>query len=463
MPLVDTRFSPARRALSESRLARAIRAAFNTMPGWGPIHTAHHQNDQPEAELTEAWWDGVTNWDRPQFFWQSGDRWGYDPGVVVSGIDPKPTLEQIVAAWRLWQLNERVELHERGGTSGAGWVSNYITRTKEWIVAQPIQNLLNAQGVNHGSGLEHMPALIYEAHRSQGAGSPSPMSVLRTSNDGTVEIWTEAERHEVLSALAHRTNLAESARNAIYKRVKVKADIFLNESAVESVRQTALDEVIAALQRDALDIAMAAEMKRLVNVDLPTDVDRARAVLMERLEDVATGHMKKIVGAESQQGMDTPASCPDQATALVAVSKQMQLGRIELENLDIVRKMQATFDKAKQAIEAVKALRSPVWHDPDGNAITRESYSHTLTTGTGSGMIILDAKPSDVMLDTGNCSIPKVVLEGEGSYTVKAHPSDTRSRRIEISVQSGTVTVKMTARNVCGPSPMTVTLKGLAT
>lgn len=400
-------------------------------------------------------------WDR--MHWNPPLLFGGQLGATDDAASAKPTWEELLVVVRRYQLSRRAASESRNGS-----VSNRLSRTADWFSGQRLIHQASPTGIHPGTGLEHMPALIYSAARSGDAGTIHPRAIMRDPSDKTVEMWTEAEQHELLEALAYRTNLVESARNIIHQRVYMDVVIYIDETKPEDERQDALSRTIAALEVNTLEATFKAEMAKLAAHDgLPSDLGRARAVLLERLEDVATGQVKDILHAVSQQGVDLPASCLDQQTALTELAGEKQKAQIALVLASTIDDMKAAYVTGGRAMKAVQALRVPKFTVNGADAgVSYESNSSTAT-------LVAVQSSADVAGDLAitHMEVAGVRVSLGNGYTVTRGGVSATTRTVEagkheaalVNAGDKDVPVILTARNVCGPARVTVVLKGKRT
>ena len=307
------------------------------------------------------------------------------------------------------------------------------------------------------------------------AGREVRRLTLRTGARSTVDIHTEAELTDIVGALAEQRALVESARNVIRTKVEGLRDTALDTGATNGERVEAfatLCEYLMPLryvwahdvkeynhgedgQRHLLP-AINAELKRQAALPAePTDPDRLRAYYAERLEDEATGLVKNVLHAASQQGMDLPPSCLDQHTAMQGIAKAKQLAQIELDRATTNADLTSAYEAGLTAMRAVSVLNVPVF-TVGGNAVTG---SHD---ATGTSVVVQIRQPTmdppipgNIAASAGGGELGGALLNWntvEGGYDLTISRPDGED----------SVDAHISARNLCGPTRLELTLKAPA-
>ena len=109
---------------------------------------------------------------------------------------------------------------------------------------------------------------------------------------------------------------------------------------------------------------------------LPDDLPTLQDVLIERLEAVAMQKVKSLKSVLSQQGVDLPESCADEASAMRKIAEAERLGSIEIEGSESIVGAQSAYDDAVKAVKAVRALNIPIWY------VTRQGVRRRTTSPT---------------------------------------------------------------------------------
>lgn len=295
-------------------------------------------------EVTEELWNKM-EWSRPiQWFYpwrQDGQKiWEKRQFDAQDGVTSKPTWAELDRWFTEWEVNSNI----------AGWDNWNVweevpKQTAAAVLAKAIPHSSSDSGVHLGRGLDHAPAMIYNSLRSNMAGEPASLSLMRDGAGDLVEIWTREDAHNLIGAQAALVNHVESGRNLIARQMRKLAEPWRDErgglgpTATEEeifqARLAAYEKVIAYRQIDNLDKVMAAEIKRLSDPDtLPDDVGTLRKFLTERLEETAMAKTKEVMKAATQQGIDRGFSCVDEERAARDVARQCVLGSSEIKRAD---------------------------------------------------------------------------------------------------------------------------------
>ena len=448
-PESTERKSPSRATFNSKNLRYALNDTGIVFPQ-GSFNTLYDPDLSDEEILSsfQAYWLITEDkWNRlewnPPRTKEARERDGDGNRVAVfdefdPDASPKLTWEKLLVIYKRWTFQEEVKSY-----GSRNWINNHTLYSRDALVQAVIAHPSASGGIVPSEILSHVPALMYSAARSANAGVFHPHAILRNSEGNATTLWTEAEHHRFLQDLASRTNLIESARNQIYGDLNVDRVLFLNESAAETDRQDALDRIIAALQIDVLDanmLAKAAEMA-IMNIDtLPANLDKMREVLLERVEDTATGKRKELIHAVSQQGMDLPASCVDQNTADREIAQEKQLGQIEILRAETITGVKVAYGTAVLAINAVTFLKTPTFIKAAPIA--------------GVATVTIDVK--QVAGIVGNVAALASLVSGKGSWTLTNEGTGVRI----VFTRAGTeaAVFDIAARNLCGPSSYHVTL-----
>ena len=384
---------------------------------------------------------------------------------VAFTATPKPSWGDL----RVWAAELGMEL----------WVNRQPQRIGEMI--KESRDVLLARGIDHprgagvlhtGAGLQHMPALTYRANRSAGAGVRHPRAVMRDKDGGTADLWTQGDAHRVLEDLSDATNTLESARNLIQIRhVALEATIKdpngglpagSDAAAIRKARLDAYNQLFEESQPEKLDALMLAEAKKLGEAaDLPDDLDLAKEVLIERVENAATGHQKALKSALTQDAIDNWAACVDQDDALTEIAKECALGSIEIRRADTVEKARAAFGAAKAKIEAVAPLNTPVWK------VNNAAASGTVEIA-GKSLVAVAAHPAGSGVPGSTVITIWSVRDANGGSpllrpTIGPPQDDQHAHQFAVIVPDAAkfpVTFDLTAISLCGPSRLRVKLTG---
>ena len=372
---------------------------------------------------------------------------------------------------------------------------------------------LQGETLHAGAGIDHMTGLVHMAERSTNAGIAPPLVVMRDERGGSRNVWLASERDELLDDAMKRRNVEESARNVVSTEL---AQLYAvrdsrTETAAKKIEAfNKANDLLAGFDAkvEAAKIDLAAESY----LDLPLDTLQPK--LIELLESTATGQQRNLKGALSQQAIDNWAACVDMDTALAEVAKRATLGVIEIEAAedDIWLKAsgawarvtdvsalpaeeehegddppaaslgadgehyrqftgageaKAAYAAARSSIEAVTAANIPTWTVTRHGSVNTVDYVNGDTaTLRNATKVIVDCKQVSGVEGRVAQRTPQASY-GDGSpaplkmRTLRRPPGQTNWHSAVIEVRDGEtkpVTVRLTGRNLCGPSQLTVTL-----
>ena len=441
--------------------------------------------------------------------WESTN---WNPALGTSYHDPnaspKPTWEDVVRYIKLSEVDD-------AGIDGSLY-AELAGDERDFSVRERRASFATAPTgdptLHRGDGIEHMPALIHLSGDAMRAGQVLPNVVLRTVGHERHLLHTEEAVHEFIGESARHRNALESVKNELMRPYLRERAIFRDEGVDLDVRYQAGQRMLdlANGYHEALIQGIALFDSHALPDDLPT----LQAVLIERLEGVATGHQKSLKGALTQQAIDNWAACVDMDAALTEIAKRCVLGIIEIEaaaddiwkrtagtwtlvtdvgslpaseehegddppaaslgsdgehyrQLTGIGEAKAAFAAAQRSIESVSAANIPTW------AVTRHASPNTIeyTNGgeaslSGATKAIVDCKQVSGVEGKVSQRIPQAEYSG-GSPAPLAmrtlkRPSGKptwHSAVIElVSGETKPVTVRFLGRNICGSSQFTVTL-----
>ena len=460
-------------------------------------------NAQPlRLRVTDPLQFDESDWDATK--WNPAEGTSYhDPEA-----SPKPTWEELVSYIKLFEVDtSRIP----DSLAYELFIDEQDFSTRERRASLSTAPTGNPT-LHRGDGIEHMPALIHLSGDAMRAGQVLPNVVLRTAGHERHLLHTEEAVHEFIGESARHRNALESVKNELMRPyLRLKA-IFTDEDEHFDERYQAGLQMLdlANGYQEALIQGIALFDPHILPDDLPT----LQAVLIERLEGVATGHQKSLKGALTQQAIDNWAACVDMDAALTEIAKRCVLGVIEIEAAadDIWKRTAGTwtlvtdvgslpaseehegddppaaslgsdgehyrqltgigeakdaFAAAQQSIESVSAANIPTW------AVTRHASPNTIeyTNGgkaslSGATKAIVDCKQVSGVEGKVSQRIPQAEYSG-GSPAPLAmrtlkRPSGKptwHSAVIELAAgETKPVTVRFLGRNICGSSQFTVTL-----
>jgi len=377
-----------------------------------------------------------------------------DPNPLLS---PKPTWQELQDAWKGWQLLHPDEYFPPGFSD---------LRHRE-LIENIRENLTDVRfdDIYTGSGLTHMTGLAHLLENSNLAGHRIPPIIMRDDKNKPRNFYTQVSMRGLLSKLAERENVVESAHNKVMIKVQEFKAIADDTSKTESERFDARTKERDLLKIENYKKELDKEIAAYDPDALPEDLKELRIVYAERLEAVATRKMKSIENAVTQHGIDLPPSCLDQNNAVLKVTEKQQKGKLELVVMEKEtgrdvgfrkKKLGEIFELWKKRIEDVKVINSPDW------TINGEAVKGGTAKITHPGLITIIAKqPKSGM--TGTVAIEGLSASGtavDTRFEVPRQQQGIAMHQVSVGIKDdnfvGTVKLELTARNICGPSDLTI-------
>jgi len=416
--------------------------------------------------INKSFWDA--------FLWNPSPLlgWDYDPNA-----SPKPTWQDLLDAHYAIELERFGELEswDQGAQFGLADGFKWRKRTRDFLADDEISH--NNKDVHVGEGLTHMTGLAHLVESSNIAGRILPPVNMRDNKGEMRMFYTQSDLRDIMEILAERENIIHSAHNTIvvtYEKLREKSN---DKSLTSKERFQAHEEARKLINTGSIGPnfpkgadntyyhALLEEIKKYDPNALPDDLLSLRIVYSERLEATATKKMKDIQNAITQHGIDLPPSCLDQQNAMTKVSEKKQKGQIELIIMEKEtgrsvsyrkKKLGEIYELWKTRIEEVRALNVPIY-TINGQAVTGNKV--TITHPDDVTIIAkqpISGIPGSVVIEdfsaTGNhintrFEIPKQV-------------GNIAQHQVSVSLKddnfSGTITMNLKARNLCGPCDLTI-------
>ena len=443
-----------------------LEIAFSNSNGASPrIDTNDHPTNADDRygrfPLTEDSWEN--------FSWIPLDtRWFYnnEHDGDQTGISPKPTWKQMCDYLNEVQVENHIRSTDYYSHLAGGFHADVLS-------AESHDHPSHEKNIDVGAGIKSLPGIAYLVDQSNQAGQILPRMTLK-SNDGesVLHLWSESQVRNLLNGVAYRRNRAESARNIVDLKIKkMRKDaldraIPLAQRVVLANKIVQIDLYAATLARssapheDTVKVMEELFKDALKEVDdsfnaLPDDLELAKDRLAAWIEAVSNAHIEHLKNSATQQGMDLPESCVDQRTAVRKVGTLAQHYKLEVEAADSVARGKAIYLTAKESIENVTVLNTPIYALINFNEIEADTVrlvadsagkakiiaKHPRTTPPIEGIISVRPIPVDVPSNGGvSTSIKRT--EGEFTHT-----------EIEFTnTSSDDHFWQIIARNICGPS-----------
>ena len=405
--------------------------------------------------VTKAVWEAF----KPEWHQRLGD------------LTPQPTWDVVWARYQKFILEQTHSLYDLRGTSYA-FTRRAVTDIGHSRAGAPVYL---------GGGIDHVTSIVHLLSESRNAGKSWPLAIFRDHDGGFLHLWSDREGAELISAASRQNSRLESAKNLFVVEAERLIAIVNDKNGGLKTRATAAEKRAARLAafekiRVMRDDPEPLIDKLLADVDkmaeeLPEDdLPRLKHVLIGLLESTATAKLEELTGAESQHGIDLHPACQSEGDAMTDVSEAKKIAQIRIERADTVEKAKAAAKKGEEAINAVSALRTPIFERLltgaateaiNTAAVTFEEKAVTIRARHPNWRESRHRIPGEVSLfghpETGeDGTIPAGVY---GVYTAPETPSELGEMDVALTVPAGTkATFKLTGRSVCGPSYLAVTL-----
>ena len=424
--------------------------------------------DIDDSEFTEEDWN-ATLWNDPRIWakYDLGDRYNApDPEA-----DDKLTWAELVIAVRKFRVIESAKHSYRSA------VKLQVNIT----ALAPVPHRHASAAVNIGGGMDHLTTMLHHMSEGERAGQHWPPAIMRDVDGGLLTLHTGKEAGELLSPAAKQKNRASNAGNIVRAKLETLRATALDptgglaEGATDEQKLVAREAAAASFEKMLEDLethfaAALAEVDKMEDEPPEGDLPRAKHFLVTRLESAATAKLEELTGAESQNGIDLHPACQSEGDAMTDIAEAKKIGQIRIERADTLDKAKAAAKKGEEAINAVSALRTPIFERLLTGAATEAINTAEVTFKEKTVSIRArhpnwrDSRhkiPGEVSLfghpETGeDGTIPAGVY---GIYTAPETPSELGEMDVKLIVPAGTkATFKLTGRSVCGPSYLTVTL-----
>ena len=370
-----------------------------------------------------------------------------------------------------------------------GYIAESLAVQTNAVALAAVPHRHAGAAVDIGKGMDHLTTMLHHMFEATSAGKRWPVAIMHDVDGGLVTMHTGKEAAELISPAAKQKNRASNAANIVRAKIyglratALDPDGGLAASATEDEKLTAREAAATAMMKivpDAPDTDRGtlpeefrkalAEVDRMEDEPPEGDLPRAKHFLVTRLESAATAKLEELTGAESQNGIDLHPACQSEGDAMTDVAEAKKIGQIRIERAGTVEKAKEAAKKGEEAINAVSALRTPiferlastnVYEAINTAAVTFKEKTVTIRARHPNWRDSSHRIPGEVSLfghpETGeDGTIPAGVY---GIYTAPETPSELGEMDVALTVPAGTkATFKLTARSVCGPSFLTVTL-----
>lgn len=314
----------------------------------------------------------------------------------------------------------------------------------------------------HG-GMDRNTGLLQMVEHVNEAGEPLPFIRMRDDESQPVMVYTQSKIRKILAAISARKNRFESAHNRVFEKLaklEKKRDDPTNSIAE---RRKASEDAVELMQNYPENLK--AEAKKYDPSALPTDIDELRAVLLERIEAAGMRRVKYFKGVLTQQGVDLPDSCDDQANATRAVAAAVDAGNEALVEAEAAEAMELAYNATINAINRIEPLNVPEFKiagdalgaNPLPQTVAGNSFTFRADHPGGSGI------PGNVRVPRGRVRGFDGETEIDLSYVNYVRQDDETMGGGTVSVSASQyagkmIRVEIEARNRCGPSVLTIVM-----
>lgn len=426
-------------------------------------------------------------------------EWNALPWTVKKGVSPKPTWGALKVLVQERAVDKDIETAEQFHR-----LHKFVPL--EFTDAPHVT--VDGKRLHIGTGADHLTGMLALLEQATQAGEHLPLVTLRDDQHRPHAVYLTSSVRALWSRLARQKNAAESAHNTTIRQY------FDLQAKAEDRKRPLKERAKAAAELRAFSEHYVDHLKRAVAAynpeALPADLAELKLVLCERIEAAAMRQVKAIKGAVSQQGVDLPESCADEARALEEIARERKLGALEIKAAEdeiYIRKngawtkvtdvaalpdaeehsgvgrpapstgadgdhfrrtqsgitaAKAAFAAAVKKIQAVTPLNVPVWK------IGATTFATPGATHSVSGReVVIDAiHPAGVTIP-GRVAIEQFVKrQGDSSGGIRilhgAIPGDATGARARVRVaaqEKKPVTFEIAASSLCGPTTLTVTLR----
>ena len=300
------------------------------------------------AEWTEAVWENYT-WNPPQY----GEE-------TVADLDasPKPTWSFLLDGFKELGIHRTLE-HLGLFLQTSARETNAPARIRARLTDAAHVTLADGQTADIGDGLDQITAIQHAVENATTAGAMLPHTVFRDAAGKQKPLWTERQQRAILRAASLREIEVHAADAVVQEAIQKQRDIAEDASRTLDDREEAAGKALAMAEdyENLLNTAIAAYDPDT----LPPDLETRKAVYRARIEQAAMARVDYLTDAESQQGVDLPASCDDQENALRKVSRRASAGKREVAKTTTLAAADTAYNAAVQSIQEVEALNVPVW------------------------------------------------------------------------------------------------------
>ena len=318
------------------------------------------------------------------------------------------------------------------------------------------------QEINVHGGIDRMTGLIQMVENANESGKPIPHIIMRDKNNHLIDIHTQEKIRPLLDALSESKNRVESAHNKVMPKYQAIAD--RRDDTSQSLDSRILNARLAITFLSNYQSELMKEMELYDADTLPTDLGELKSTYIERLEATALARQKHLRGILTEQGNKLHSSCHDEAQATQHVAATERAAAIRVGGADDADEAKSAYDAGITAINAITPLNTPVWTidgtDYDANHPTEIALE-------GNSMRVIAKNPDAAGIPEDMDAIMISISSKQSiafSQTRRTSPDPALARATIIvyaltaPTAGETYRFDLTARNLCGPSQVTVAL-----
>jgi len=396
----------------------------------------------------------------PQGFTEmSREAWAvlpWNPMIGESFTDPKagnkPTWQSVVERYVQWSV-------DFNGMDTPGQASEFTIFEKTRRIYNS-GHTVDGKLVGIGEGVDHLTAAIYLTQALTTAGEYMyPVVFPLRKNDGEVAALTQSTLRSTMTKITASRLLTENSMHSVLREYRKCQDTFNDTTASYDDRyQAGLDmDEIADQYESLLQKEMAKQIASPLTPTILSGPNGARQFYLEQLESAATGHQKTLKGAITQQAIDNWATCLDMHKSLEKIALECAAATIEISRATTIAEAKTAYDAGVKAIQAVTIVNTPVWTingKPPQSAYAQRRVRVRADHPEGTTIAGNVAIGAYSIVDSKGSAVTDV------EATLHILPNST-AHRIDFERGkdvTGTISVTVHARNICGSSVLTFDL-----
>ena len=318
---------------------------------------------------------------------------------------------------------------------------------KQGVLKDTATISIEDRNVHRGGGLGQMTGLLQMVEQANTAGAYLPRIHLRGDRHDH-RYHTQAEIRKILEETAKSENVIESAHNIILGRFLAWDLKWKDTTLPKEARENAATEARNII--NTYETLLKAEMERFDPDAMPIGLFDLKDVLIERLEATALKQVKYLRGVVTQQGIDLPANCPEAAEAEMLIASFRYKGALLITEAVDATQAKNYAEQYKTNIRNVSVSNSPVFSLRGQRVPLQSVYTAPQAGGSLALTLRQDTRQPKQVLQVG-------ILSGDATIKNVRKQAHQLDFTLEIEVNKK-VTVELIARNICGPTKLTIQL-----